>query len=233
MNACQPGLVCVSLAPESVAGLAETIDTIQESADVVELRLDGMRDQRLAQGSLQLARPILATNRPVWEGGQFTGSEEERITLLCQAIAAGARYADIELRTEPTLRERVLQMARSHQCQVVISHHDFAMTPRSEHLQDTLNQMMASGAGIGKIVTTAADTQDALRVLALQGIARAHNFPLCAFAMGAAGRISRFATLYLGGFMTYAALTEAQATAPGQLTLAHLRALMGLFARSA
>lgn len=232
MNASHPGLICVSLAPDSVTGLTEAIDKISDSADVVELRLDGMKDRRLPPGCLQLALPVLATNRAAWEGGQFAGGEEERIDLLCQAIAAGARYADVELRTASILRERVLQTACNHQCQVIVSHHDFKATPNSEQLHQVLNQMMASGASIGKIVTTAADAQDALRVLAVQEKARAHHFPLCAFAMGAAGRISRFATLYLGGFMTYAALSEAQATAPGQLTLAHLRALMSLFARS-
>lgn len=230
MNRSQPGLICVSLVPDSIASLPETIGSIHEMADVVEIRLDGMDNPCLPPGSLQLARPILATNRPIWEGGHCAGSEEARVELLCRAIEAGARYVDIELQTEPSLRERVQQAASKHHCKVIVSHHDFITTPTSEQLQDTLAQMMATGADIGKIVTTASDPLDALRILAVQQVASAHNFTLCAFAMGSAGRISRLATLFLGGFMTYAALTDAQATAPGQLTLTQLRSLTTLFA---
>jgi 3-dehydroquinate dehydratase-1/3-dehydroquinate dehydratase/shikimate dehydrogenase len=47
--------------------------------------------------------------------------------------------------------------------------------------------------------------------------------------MGEAGRITRLATLYLGGTMTYASLDENQATAPGQMTVRHLHSLLTLF----
>ena len=46
--------------------------------------------------------------------------------------------------------------------------------------------------------------------------------------MGAHGAISRLATLSLGGFMTYAALSPEQATAPGQITVQNLHALLSL-----
>jgi 3-dehydroquinate dehydratase type I len=90
--------------------------------------------------------------------------------------------------------------------------------------------MIASGAHVGKIVTTAQTANDVLRVLALQQEARAAGFPLTAFCMGEAGRISRLATLYLGGYMSYACLNEAQATAPGQLSVHRLRQLIQVFA---
>jgi len=88
--------------------------------------------------------------------------------------------------------------------------------------------MIDSGADIGKIVTTAVSPEDALRILSLQEAAMAASFPLSAFAMGAHGAISRLATLYLGGFMTYAALSPEQATAPGQITVQNLHALLSL-----
>jgi len=49
-----------------------------------------------------------------------------------------------------------------------------------------------------------------------------------AFCMGAAGTISRLATLYLGGWMTYVALAPEQATAPGQLTVHDMHTLTSL-----
>jgi 3-dehydroquinate dehydratase type I len=89
--------------------------------------------------------------------------------------------------------------------------------------------MMASGAHIGKIVSTAHSPADVLRILQLQEQAGEAGFPLCCFCMGDPGRISRFATMYLGGYMTYGAVSEQQATAPGQLSVERLHALCRLF----
>jgi len=224
----QRGLICVSVLAEESRAVLEAAASIAPLADVIEIRLDGLR-AALASGCIaSIPKPVLATNRPVWEGGQYTGGEEERINQLCAALRDGARYVDIELRTAPDLRHRLVHEARQHGAEVIVSSHDFQATPSAGQLSATLRQMIESGADIGKIVTTAADPGDALRVLALQQEAMAAHFPLSAFAMGAAGTISRLATLYLGGFMTYTALARDQATAPGQITVHDLHALLAL-----
>ena len=41
---------------------------------------------------------MIVTCRPVWEGGQFSGSEEERRRFLSEAVELGAEYVDIEWR---------------------------------------------------------------------------------------------------------------------------------------
>ena len=133
------------------------------------------------------------------------------------------------MRTDPALRSRLFTVARDCSARVIVSSHDFTGTPPAALLRATLQQMVASGAHMGKIVTTATNADEALRVLALQQEAGRLGFPLSAFAMGEPGRITRLATLYLGGAMTYAALDEHQATAPGQLSVAHLRSLITLF----
>ncbi len=222
------GLICVSVMVEESAGILAAVLPVAALVDVIEIRLDGLRDPQIATCIASLPQPVLVTNRPAWEGGRFIGSEEERIDLLCQALQWGARYVDIELSTAPHLRARVQQEAKKLGAQVIVSNHDFQGTPNAAHLRATLQQMINSGADIGKIVTTAATPEDALRILSLQEVAMAARFPLSAFAMGAAGAISRLATLYLGGFMTYAALSPEQATAPGQITVQNLHTLLSL-----
>jgi 3-dehydroquinate dehydratase I len=222
------GLICASIMAEESADILAAVAPVTALVDVIEIRLDGLRDPQLATCIASLRTPVLVTNRPTWEGGRFNGSEEERIDLLCQALQLGARYVDIELLAAPDLRARVQQEARRLGAQVIISNHDFQGTPSAEQLRATLQAMIDSGADIGKIVTTAATPDDALRILALQQEATVAAFPLCAFAMGAHGAISRLATLYLGGFMTYAALSPEQATAPGQITVQNLHALLSL-----
>jgi len=223
------GLICVSVTADDAAGILSTVMPVTPLVDMVEIRLDGMRNPRIETCIAQIPCPVLVTNRPAWEGGQFDGSERDRIEVLCKAVRSGARYVDIELRTGTDLVTQVRNEAKQCGTRVILSSHDFRGTPSLATLRETLRLMIANGADIGKIVTTATNAEEALRILSLQQEALASAFPLSAFAMGAAGRISRFATLYLGGFMTYAALTAGQATAPGQLSVKELHALIALF----
>jgi len=222
------GLICVSVMAEDTTAIMAAVSPVLFLADVIEIRLDGMHAPRIDDCITALPKPVLVTNRPAWEGGRFSGSERERIDLLEAAVRGGASYVDIELRTAPDLRTRIMAAARQCGTKVIISSHDFEETPTTAHLSAILASMIASGADVGKIVTTAASPGDALRVLALLQEAMAATFPLSAFAMGAAGTISRLATLYLGGFMTYAALSKEQATAPGQITVHALHSLLDL-----
>ena len=219
----------MSVAAGDAASVIARVRPVQSLADVVEIRLDAMLEARIDPCVAALDLPLLVTNRPQWEGGHFADSEDDRVDQLCAAVRAGARYADIELRTDAALRSRLIDVARDCSARVIVSSHDFTGTPPAALLQATLQQMVASGAHMGKIVTTATNADEALRVLALQQEAGRLGFPLSAFAMGEPGRITRLATLYLGGAMTYAALDEHQATAPGQLSVAHLHSLITLF----
>jgi len=222
------GLICVAVAAANGEAVLAAVTPVLDLVDVVEIRLDALTNPQIEPCLAALTKPVLVTNRPTWEGGAFSGSEEERLALLCRGLTAGARYVDIELRAEPDSRARILAAAAQCGARVLISSHDFETTPGAEQLSATLRQMIDSGADIGKIVTTATSPADALRILALQAEAQTASFPLCAFAMGAAGKISRLATLYLDGFMTYAALSPEQATAPGQITVHDLHRLLAL-----
>ena len=226
------GRICVSIATEDAASAISLATPVLPIVDLVEIRLDAMRTPDFIACLAAIPKPVLMTYRPHWEGGQFDGSEEARINALCQAVEAGAAYVDVELRTEASLRDRLLAVARRQGAKVIVSSHDFSATPSLPALRETLGQMIAIRADIGKIVTTAATADEALRILSLQLDARAAGFPLSAFAMGEAGRISRLATLYLGGYLTYAAPDELRATAPGQLSASRLDALVSLFEAS-
>ncbi|WP_339136265.1 MAG: type I 3-dehydroquinate dehydratase [Candidatus Electrothrix sp. GW3-4] len=231
------GKICVSLAGVDVAALVEQAHQVAGRADVIEVRLDSMQHPDGAGCCAALDGPLLFTNRASWEGGAFAGSEEQRIEPLLEAVRQHVAYVDWELRADQTLRNRLLAAMADRPTRMVLSWHNFTDTPPQAELEAVLAQMMESGAHIGqagkivgKIVTTAHNPEDALRVLRLQGQAQAAGFPLSCFCMGAPGRITRLATLYLGGYMTYACLNEVQTTAPGQLSLDRLHKLTALLA---
>ena len=221
-----PAGVCVSIASEEIEQAIEIAKDSEMQADVLEIRLDRLSHAEVAPFVQNLAKPLLFTNRPVWEGGAFEGPEEERIDLLLQAIELDCALVDLELKTAPELRENMLAALQQKQTGLIISWHDFTGTPASGDLSDILRQQVESGAQIGKIVTTANDYKDVLRVLNLQAIAEKHNFPLIAFCMGPIGRISRLASIKLRGFMTYAAPDSGAETAPGQMQVSIIRDML-------
>ncbi len=224
------GLICAATAAKHPADLTTLVEPVRDKVDVVEIRLDLMTHPDVGSCISCLPDiPLLFTNRPIWEGGKYDDSEKDRTALLRDAIAANAAYIDIELNTEKKLRNEVISAAQGRQTDVIISNHNFTETPPTDILEDTLHQMMASGADIGKIVTTANDPSDVVRVLALLQTSRTNTFQLSAFCMGVVGRISRLATLYLGGCMTYVAVDELSATAPGQFTTDQFHTLIHLF----
>lgn len=217
--------ICVSIARQTTAEALAAARDVAAAADVIEIRLDALSDADPSPFLQAIDKPLLFTNRPLWEGGAFAGSEEERIAPLAKAIDAGAAYVDIELQTAEAVRDPLIARARNSGTEAIVSWHDFKTTPSKQALTQILQRQYRSGAPIGKIVTTARSFLDVLPVLDLQTLASEMGFPLIAFCMGRAGMISRVATLELGGYMTYVAPDAGARTAPGQLPLAAMRAI--------
>ncbi len=217
------GGICVAIAVADTNSAISAVKPLEKDIDVVEIRLDTMSQVSIPELCQGINRPLLFTNRPIWEGGLCAKPEDERLELLMEAVQQRAAFVDLELKTSLQYREQLLNEIRGSQSRLIISHHDFEKTPDSQTLLRILQQQVDSGAHIGKIVTMAHSYLDVLRVLHLQCEAQSRNFPLIAFCMGEEGKLSRIITLLLGGFMTYAALDEHQATAPGQLSIHHLK----------
>jgi len=223
------GRICVAVAAPDGDGVVAAVQPVLPLVDVVEVRLDAMVRPDVATCCRTIDTPLLFTNRPTWEGGGSDGDDAGRIRPLIEAVELGASYVDLELRADARARRQLLDAMQGGPTRLILSSHDFSATPPSSRLREILEEMADSGAHIGKIITMARETGDVLRVLALQERAAELDFPLIAFCMGEAGRISRLASLFLGGFMTYVAVDEQQATAPGQLSAARLHQLLALY----
>lgn len=223
------GKICVSVGAAHAEAAAEVVNAVAPFVDLVEIRLDAMREPNVADCLQKISLPLLFTNRPVWEGGGFSGREEDRLVPLMAAARQGAAYVDLELRTEADLRRQLRRVCADTGCGLILSWHDFSSTPAEAELFDLVESMAEAGADLGKVVTTAQGPDDVIRVLSLLQMAARIGFKLSAFCMGEAGRISRFATIHLGGAMTYVAPDEQSATAPGQFSAQHFAQLNRLF----
>ena len=211
--------ICVSIARKTVDEGLAVAEAISPLADVIEIRLDHLRNVSVAPFLTHLSKPLLFTNRPIWEGGEFAGDEEARLAPLMEAVQLGAHYVDLELKAPASSQQALLEVVEKSSSRLILSWHNFQETPTQAELVGRLAMMQDKGAHIAKIVTMAHDYHDVLRVLMLQEQAAKMDFPLIAFCMGRAGVISRLATVELGGYMTYCAAHEDEATAPGQLSV--------------
>jgi len=218
--------VCGAVIGQNIETMrASVARAINQGADLIELRIDGLHDSTGWEKLLPVKVPVILTNRPEREGGGFKGDENKRVEVLLQGIARGVSCIDIEFSTPEPLRERVMSQAKKSSIAVLMSHHDFSLTPTIEVLTDMAKRLVGAGCDLAKIVTFAGDRKDALRVLDfLAQVQDEVAVPLIAFAMGDAGRITRIAAPVFGSPIVYAAAGEA--TAPGQFDVATMKRLL-------
>ncbi|MEW6388498.1 MAG: type I 3-dehydroquinate dehydratase [Thermodesulfobacteriota bacterium] len=186
-----------------------------------EMRLDYLDKPDLPKLFRTLPGPVVVTNRPQAEGGQWTGSEGERRRLLEEALGLGVHFLDVEWRAEPAWRRELWE--RRGGTRFILSWHDFSGTPDPSRLEEIFEEMLATEAQVIKMVTWAKEPEDNLRLLAMIPQARARGREIIAFCMGPLGKWSRLAAPFLGSFLTFAPLNPKQASAPGQITVNEFR----------
>jgi 3-dehydroquinate dehydratase-1 len=126
-------MICASISEpkfKDVVGLAVRVD-----CDLVEIRFDCVKGEYDVSGLKQVNKPVIGTCMPMWEGGKFVGSEEERISTLF-SILPFCDYITIELRTEKRLRDKIIKEAKKKKIKVIISYHDFKKTPKKKEIMN-------------------------------------------------------------------------------------------------
>ena len=199
--------LCVTVTADTSAELRTRRDQVSD-ADLVELRLDTVKDPSAAAALAGRRKPVIVTCRSRAQGGHFKGSEEERRQILGDALALGAEYVDLEWQGGCAGL-----MERTGGRRVILSHHDFSGVPAD--LQHLSQAMLASGAEVVKIAVMASRLSDSI---ALRSIARDARVPMAVIAMGEAGIPSRVLAGWMGSCWTYAG----DSVAPGQLSVARM-----------
>lgn len=190
-------------------------------ADLLEIRID-MIGKGWENTICALKKPWIATNRLKTEGGLWTGTEEARRIELLKALSMGAAIIDIEL-AAPDLEEIVPLVKKKARC--MISHHDMKRTPPRSELRRIINDELAAGADICKLVTTARVFDDNAVVLGI--INEFKPADVIAFCMGLKGQVSRILSPLSGGSFSYAAINEVETSASGQLTISQMKDIFG------
>ena len=193
-------------------------------ADVLELRLDLMDSFSIPELVRASSRPVIVTYRSAREGGRGTAGVATRIHYLQEAVEAGAAFVDLEFRLPHSRRKKFLE--NRGRSKVILSAHFAKGTPSFPALKEKLVKMASHGAEVVKIVTLAKTPADNLRTLSLIPEARKMGVELITFCMGPLGKLSRIATVFLGGFLTFAALERGEASAPGQIPIREMKKML-------
>lgn len=203
-------------------------------ASLVEFRLDHVYHstddiplvQRLVNDS---PLPCIITCRPTWEGGDYDGDDDARISLFEHLGAAAApnhppRYIDVELAAyarSANLKQKV-NLAVDHPAQqrdlstsLILSSHNFDARPAN--LFKLVTDMRAEPAA--KVLKLAFRARSIRDNLELFEILIERDRPTIALAMGEDGLLSRILAPKFGGFLTFASLRDTSTTAPGQPTV--------------
>jgi 3-dehydroquinate dehydratase-1 len=217
--------ICVSIATDNAGDIPlQASRAFELGADYVEVRLDFIPPQQVISAAQAMAGDkdrAVFTLRSKEQGGRFSGSEEERARLLRKLAEMRPMLLDVELSTLQA-NDNLADYLELASIPVLASWHDFEKTPPSEELAKIMTEMRIYSNYV-KVVTTAKSLDDSLRLLELYDGAFG-LYPII-FAMGEAGIITRIMSGLYGAPYTYAALEKA--VAPGQLTLAQMRAIYG------
>ena len=191
--------------------------------DVAELRIDRYSSYQMehvvSQARRFTATPTIATIRTQEEGGSWHGSDSYRIDLF-EALLDHVDAVDVELSSIAVLPE-VAARAKGSDRTLIVSHHDFAVTPPRPKLDAIMAAAREAGADLVKIAVMA-HTSDDVRRLAQLTLDNAAS-GVVIIAMGAHGVVSRVFFPALGSRLTFAHLGKHPV--PGQL---HFTETIGL-----
>lgn len=208
-----PPKICVAITRNDMRAIA----SVEPFVDLFEVRIDliGTGWKKLVNG---LKKPWIACNRRPEEGGKWQDGETKRLEELMAALELGASIVDIELGT-PGVEEVVKNI--KGRAEILVSYHNLKETPELDKIRQIIINQLAVGADICKVVTAARSFQDNLTIFKLISLFPSNN--IIAFCMGEEGRISRILSPLMGGYFTYASVSQGKESAAGQVPANVLR----------
>ena len=200
----------------------------QQGAGAVELRADLLADPAQVCAALTAVRaasslPLLLTYRSTTEGGKGAGHGQGYEDYLASLLQLRPAVAALDIEMACLASKALVAEAKAGGYDVVGSCHDFTATPSAAQIAEKLAQITAAGADITKVAYMPRTAQDvaALRHAAHDFAGAYPHQPLIAISMGQLGAPSR---TDLANCLTFATIADGAASAPGQATIAYVRA---------
>jgi 3-dehydroquinate dehydratase/shikimate dehydrogenase len=204
-------MICISINQESRRLAVVDMFNAAKQCDLLEVRLDrfGMAPGLSEMLSVR-PRPVIMTCRRKEDGGQWDGSEDERLALLRQCIASKADYVEIEVDAADQIRP--FPPAKR-----VISYTNLKETPAD--IADIYAEAQTKKPDVIKLTTLARTPEEAWPLV--QILARP-PVPTVVVGLGKPGVMLALLGRKIGAPWTYAALERGMEAWPGQPTVTDL-----------
>jgi len=201
----------------------QDLEKISKIADIVEFRIDMLKEVSGEDIKKFAKYPCIITVRPDWEGGYWKGNNEERLNLIKKAIECNAKFVDIELREEKNKEFVKFRDEIGSKTKIIISYHDFEKTPSKEKLVEIVEKALSLG-DIAKFATMANSKEDVLNILEV-----INKYPgkIIGIGMGEKGKLTRILGVYFGSILTFASY-KGKSSAPGQVDVDTLKEILRL-----
>ena len=233
--------VCTPLMGQTEAALRAEIELVKQAQpDLIEWRadyFDGIAHGDCCTDMLRLLceqlpdMPILFTLRAASEGGATVLPLAVSKAIYENAIHSGCvDLVDTEAANDTDFIRGIIKDAHANDVKVILSRHHFHETPSPEVMVKALADAQSLSPDIVKLAVMPQTSADVLALLSATETFRSKHakIPFITISMGALGAFTRVVGGTFGSALTYAALDEASATAPGQLDVAAMRIAMRL-----
>lgn len=200
-------MYCLSTGNSDYESLIEEIKLF----DMAEIRLDlcNLNSYQIKK-VFSIHKNLLATFRK-----NINNTEHQRFVSLKNAILSGAKWIDIDYRTETKqFIEKFITIAKDQKVNIILSYHDFEKTPSEEFIHKIYTKIKNLSPTLIKLVFYSNSDNDNEIVLNLYSKYK----DILAFNMGEKGKRTRIECIRRGAPFTFVK-SEMEQTAEGQMTL--------------
>lgn len=206
-------MICVTVTPTSRTLAKADLLNAARQGDIVELCLDHFYKEPDVKDLISaIDKPMIVSCRRPQDGGKWQGTEEERLLLLRQAIAAGPAYVELDL-------DVAAGIPRFGKTQRVIS---FTRLDRPETDIDSIfDEATQAKADVVKF-TWPTPNLDAVWPL-LAAVSQKRHVPVVGMGLGRPELMFSLLGTKYGSPWIYAALEPGMQAHPGQATIFELK----------
>lgn len=233
LNNKQLPYICTPITGKTKDVIFQQLETIvTQEPDIIEWRADFLTDLAdtplvldiISEMKAKTNIPLLFTIRAEHEGGEkITLTENEKVQLIIEVCNKSAvDIVDYETSNNIEDVKEIREASKKSSKQLILSYHNFTVTPGDDELIKRAEQAQALGADVAKFAVMPNDKNDVFRLLEVTRTIDAKlDIPVVTMSMGDIGGLSRIVGWAYGSVITFGVGVEL--SAPGQIPVKKLR----------
>ena len=207
-------MICISVTPASRTFAKVDLLNAARQCDLVELCLDRLIKEPDVKDMLEgIDKPVLVSCRRKEEGGQFEGTDDQRMAILRQAIVAAPDYIELDYQAAQAI-------PRFGDTKRVISYTSMSRPFNQADIDEIFTEAKQLNADVVKFTWPTPTLEAAWPLLA--AVAKKHKIPAVGLGLGRAGMTFSLLGRKYGSPWIYAALERGMEAFDDQVTVGDL-----------